>query len=118
MKFTRLLGFLCMALCWSTPGLALDGRTLPAVHAQGGVTCHDCHQTLEPKGPATADGCMNCHGDGPAVAELTAKLKVNPHQPPKAPHVPLNACPDCHRQHQPATVTCMKCHPTFTFHAK
>jgi len=118
MKFTRLLGFLCCLLGWSSPAPALDGRSLPAKHAQAGVTCHDCHGTLEPKGPAAAGACMDCHGDAPAVAELTGKLPVNPHRPPKPPHVPLGACTDCHRQHQPAAVTCLKCHPTFTFSAK
>ncbi|MDR3673314.1 MAG: cytochrome c3 family protein [Holophaga sp.] len=117
MKFTQLQGILWLTLC-CRPGLALDSPTLPAAHAKASISCFDCHHTQKPVSAAGAAGCMDCHGDAPAVAELTRSLPVNPHKTPAAPHPALGACPDCHRQHQAPVVTCLQCHPTFKFTAK
>ena len=70
---------------------------MPAKHAAAKVTCHDCHGKVEPTEKADATGCMDCHGDPPAMAAATSHLKVNPHVPAPGAHLP--ACPDCHRQH-------------------
>jgi hypothetical protein len=118
MHFTRLQGFLWVALCWSGPGWTAELRALPAAHAKSSISCFDCHHAQKPTGAADAAGCMDCHGDAPAVAALTKGLPVNPHAPPKAPHPPLNACPECHRQHQPPVVKCLECHPKFNFTVK
>ncbi len=89
-------------------------RPLPPWHAKAGVICHDCHQKEKPTSAAVADdSCMVCHGDYPAMAELTKHLPVNPHAPPKAPHPGPFACPECHHQHKPAVVKCLECHPDF-----
>ena len=87
---------------------------LPPQHAKAGVICHDCHQKEKPTSAAVADeSCMVCHGDYPAMAELTKHLPVNPHAPPKPPHAGPFACPECHHQHKPAVVKCLECHPDF-----
>jgi hypothetical protein len=61
---------------------------------------------------------MDCHGDAPAVAELTRQLPVNPHAPPRPPHPGPYVCTECHRQHQPPAVKCLDCHPKYKFNAK
>jgi hypothetical protein len=118
MKFTQILGFYCLCACTANPGWAADGKVLPAKHAKGGVTCFDCHQAEKPAGAAPAGTCMDCHGDAPAMAELTRQLPVNPHMPPRAPHPGPFACTDCHHQHQAPVVKCLECHPKFKFNVK
>jgi len=118
MRVARLLG--CCLWAWVAIGWAADGaagRNLPPSHAKAGVTCFDCHQAEKPTVAASSGPCMDCHGDAPAVAELTKKLPVNPHVTPKAPHPGPFTCTDCHHQHRPAAVKCLECHPTFKFGA-
>lgn len=89
-------------------------RPLPPWHAKSGVICYDCHQKEKPTSAAVADeSCMVCHGDYPAMAELTKHLPVNPHAPPKPPHAGPFTCTECHHQHKPAVVKCLECHPDF-----
>lgn len=93
---------------------------LQAAHAKAATSCHNCHGEERPSSGAgvTSEACMACHGDLVEVAELTKHLPVNPHAQPPAPHPGPAACQDCHKQHLPPTVTCLKCHPTFKFNAK
>ena len=59
---------------------------------------------------------MDCHGDVPAMAELTKGLPVNTHKPPPPP-TGAGRLPGIHRQHQPPVVKCLVCHPKFKFNA-
>jgi hypothetical protein len=93
------------------------GRPLPAKHVKAGVTCFDCHEAEHPKAATSSMSCMNCHGDMPAMADVTRKLPVNPHAPPPAPHPGPFVCTDCHHQHQAPAVKCLECHPKFKFNA-
>jgi len=96
--------------------LAAGSRTLPPRHAKAGLTCYDCHQKEEPEHAAVPnDSCMNCHGDDPAMAAYTAKLAVNPHNPPARNNHPKFVCTECHHQHKAPEVKCMACHPSFNF---
>ena len=117
MKAVLFLIFHCLCFAVSSPTWAADGaktRSLPPQHAKAGVICFDCHQEENPTKPAVAsDSCMACHGDYPAMADLTKKLPVNPHAPPAAPHPGPLTCTECHRQHQPPVVKCLECHPKF-----
>ncbi len=116
MKLKTVVAF-CLAGSLGATAWAREGdakRPLPPWHAKAGVTCHDCHQKEKPTTAAVADdSCMICHGDYPAMADLTKQLPVNPHAPPKAPHPGPFACPECHKQHRPAVVKCLECHPDF-----
>ena len=103
--FAALIGL----LLWNVPVHAQDSATrkLPIHHSKAGVHCYDCHHEEKPSKKAVAsDSCMTCHGDYPAMKELTKHLPVNPHDS----HLGAIPCTECHRQHQPPVVKCMECH--------
>ena len=120
MKSSHVLGLLALCCLQATWGVAQDSKNHPAAkHAKAGLICFDCHQEENPKkGPASDDSCMACHGDFPAMAAVTKKLAVNPHDAPPAKHPKQNQCFDCHRQHQAPVVKCLECHATFKLTAK
>ena len=95
MKKTRLLVFSCLWAFCTLPALAAE-HPLPARHTEKKLNCNACHGTAEPTGNASQSACIDCHGDGPAMAEETRDRKPNPHAPP------LADCTSCHRQHPPA----------------
>jgi hypothetical protein len=105
-------------LLWTGPAFSQASATykLPAPHAKAGVHCYNCHHEEKPTKKAVAsDSCMTCHGDYPAMKEVTRHLPVNPHDS----HVGEIACTECHRQHQPPVVKCLECHQgKFKFTAK
>jgi fumarate reductase flavoprotein subunit len=116
-EYLLVLGLLAGAGWVQARALGEDVKhPLPPKHAKAGVICHDCHQKEKPTtAPVPDESCMACHGDLKAMAELTKHLPANPHQPPPAPHPGPFTCPECHRQHKPAAVKCLECHPTFKF---
>jgi len=119
MKSSHLLGVLLCGCLWASPGTAGDTSHPPTQkHVKAGVTCHDCHQEENPKKAATEESCEVCHGDYPAMAEVTKNLPVNPHKPPPAKHPKPFACTECHRQHKPPVAKCLECHPTFKMNLK
>ena len=114
MEVSHILAVCCIGFFSAFAARAGDAHALPARHAKAGVTCFDCHQEETPSArPVDPGKCMDCHGDGPAMAATTRQLPVNPHAPPPKPHPGPFACTDCHRQHQPPVVKCLECHPKF-----
>ena len=109
---------LCLSLLLAAPAQAAPRRVNN--HEKTATSCFACHQEENPQnGNGVTDAqCGACHGDRAEMAEVTKGLAVNPHTQPPAPHPGPVACKECHRQHQPATVTCLTCHPKFKFNAK
>lgn len=114
---TRSLAILFGLFLGSVPAFpqASTPYKIPAFHAKAGVHCFNCHHEEKPTKKATSDSCMTCHGDYPAMKEVTRHLPANPH----ASHLGEIACTECHRQHQPPVVKCLECHQgKFKFTAK
>ncbi|BDU68482.1 hypothetical protein GETHOR_05830 [Geothrix oryzae] len=118
MTHARCFALLLCGLLGAVPALAQAPATrkLPEHHAKAGVHCFNCHHEEKPTQKAVAsDSCMACHGDYPAMKEVTKHLPVNPHDS----HLGEISCTECHRQHQPPVVKCLECHKgKFKFTAK
>jgi hypothetical protein len=101
MNSTLVLALFAVLSVASAPRLLAGSKPLPPKHTKAGVSCYDCHQLEEPtKAPATSDACMNCHGDGPAMAAETAKHPGNPHKDLATGKLGPTVCFDCHGQHK------------------
>jgi hypothetical protein len=95
--------------------LMLGERPIKEYHKkihQNGTNCQLCHSGEAPVGPPDDTNCIRCHGTPEQMAQVTAKLERNPHNPPHyGTHVP---CTTCHKEHKPSEVLCTTCH-SFTF---
>jgi len=120
MNSTLVLGLAFASLTLAAgPALVAGSRPMPPKHVKAGLTCYDCHQKEEPDHAAIPDdSCMNCHGDYPAMAAYTAKLPINPHNPPTKNNHPKFVCTECHHQHKAPEVKCLACHPDFKLKAR
>lgn len=94
--------FLCASAAWSQPNMP----TAKKHHMQLGVECIDCHGTAKPTDGVEESKCLECHDSRNAIAELTAKLDVNPH----FGHEDGVACNSCHREHEMSILSCDDCH--------
>ena len=119
MKSSKFLGLILVCALVGPLGAAETSKHAASPHSKSAISCFDCHQEETPtKAPADSQTCMDCHGDAPAVADLTKQLPVNPHNPPAAKHTKTYDCIDCHYQHKPPVVKCLECHATYKLTAK
>lgn len=94
-------------------------------HAVAGISCQRCHErnvpTLvreiaiaatrgadapPPGFQFASEDCIRCHGDDARLAELTRKLRYNPHESPHG----RQECHECHRVHEESIDGCAACH--------
>ncbi len=75
-------------------------------HRNRGIPCNGCHEENPPGKEPSFQKCLACHGDYSSVAQLTEKLKVNPH----ASHDGDLSCNLCHHAHKKSEDYCIKCH--------
>lgn len=79
-------------------------------HGKPGL-CYTCHVSED--GPEDDNlshensGCINCHGDLPAVAARESEREVSPHQSHFIGDV---ACTTCHNSHKKSVTYCDACH--------
>lgn len=79
---------------------------LDRTHAQQGVTCSLCHNTVFPEKSASMKQCLGCHGTYQHIATLTEDLERNPH----ASHLGEVQCDFCHKAHEDSVNYCAECH--------
>jgi fumarate reductase flavoprotein subunit len=71
------------------------------------ITCHDGQVKVDDSEISVNNGCINCHGDLPSVAEtVVPKGEINPHES----HLGTINCTSCHSGHTASFVYCNNCH--------
>jgi hypothetical protein len=116
------------ATCHEDPHYASwkDSDHLARTHAKAAIPCQSCHRRslatsveeiiTEIKGDyqlrkirVSKDVCLECHTHArySELIELTAHIKVNPHEPH---HYGEMDCAICHKMHKPSEDYCSNCH--------
>ena len=73
------------------------------------ISCADCHGEsglLDDAETQVNATCISCHGDLKAVAAITNKTEINPHES----HLDKINCTACHGGHEPSAIYCNNCH--------
>ena len=73
------------------------------------ISCADCHGEsglLDDAETQVNATCTSCHGDLKAVAAITNKTEINPHES----HLDKINCTACHGGHEPSAIYCNNCH--------
>ena len=93
--------------------LSVSGQTASVMtadlHKDKGVSCDGCHGSEATRAFVSAERCLSCHGDRPALVKKTAAVK--PENPHDSPHWGSRMeCNVCHRQHEKTVDWCSHCH--------
>jgi hypothetical protein len=78
-------------------------------HAVKKIGCQGCHPGAPPHKAVKTETCLKCHGKPEALAQLTAKLALNPHDSPHDPPSDMK-CENCHHVHKLSENSCLQCH--------
>ncbi len=73
------------------------------------ISCADCHGEsglLDDAETQVNATCISCHGDLKAIAAITNKTEINPHES----HLDKINCTACHGGHEPSAIYCNNCH--------
>ena len=73
------------------------------------ISCVDCHGEnglLDDAETQVNETCISCHGDLKAMAAITNKTEINPHES----HLDKINCTACHGGHEPSAIYCNNCH--------
>ncbi len=73
------------------------------------ISCADCHGEnglLDDAETQVNVTCISCHGDLKAMAAITNKSEINPHES----HLDKINCTACHGGHEPSAIYCNNCH--------
>lgn len=101
-----LTAFVKTALVDDSSGLKFKAHH-ESVH-ENGNHCAACHETE--KGQYVPDyiSCIQCHGDGAMMADLTSHMDPNPHI---SNHYGTDVdCTACHSEHGESFSICARCH--------
>lgn len=90
-----------------------DSPYLDKTHLDNGVSCDDCHGTInEGEDLVIPDDqvCLDCHGSYEDLAKVLAEKehwqRYNPHYPAHE----RDQCISCHKSHSSFELTCSSCH--------
>ena len=73
------------------------------------ISCIECHGEnglLDDAETQVNAACISCHGDLKAMAAITNKTEINPHES----HLDKINCTACHGGHEPSAIYCNNCH--------
>ncbi|MBW1703076.1 MAG: cytochrome c3 family protein [Deltaproteobacteria bacterium] len=80
---------------------------LSHLHQLEGLSCEDCHDSIESVQPIDTQKCLQCHGTFHDVAACTKDMNPNPHDS----HLGIELdCRLCHHVHKKSENFCNRCH--------